>query len=468
MHEEQLYRAALNGDLETVDQLLAAGADPNVVSQGEEEGLPLCAAAAWDRVAVAGALLAGGADVNGQEGGGWRALAWAAANGHAETAQALIEAGAEVDAANDDGDTPLTLAARRGALGVVRVLLEAGADIEKFDADGDTPLDIAVDWVGVHLESALLDQIGQEGWEYVVARQYAKDGTELVTVAGQSPDGEQREQIQAQRGHAAIATLLEEADGVYTPVEQLVARALAHRDTDEDAETWWIVADTLGKRADEETYEALSRLCVSEDAREREFGVDAIAQYGITEEGDKPYLERTLPLLRKMATTEGNPQVLRSVLAALGHQGDHRALPQVLDIIGRPEHRRTMTDAIALADVLPGDPGLLRAEAEGGGERDLWGEGLALLVEMSRDDEEEVRDWATTGIANLDADTPEIREALAARLDDGDLHTVAEAARGLALRKDDRARAGIERVLAGSDDDYAREVADEARRTLEG
>ncbi|MFE3453884.1 ankyrin repeat domain-containing protein [Nonomuraea sp. NPDC059194] len=464
MHEEQLFRAALDGDLETVDELLAAGADPNVVSQGEEEGLPLCAAAARDRVAVAKALLAGGADVNGRESGGWQALAWAAANGHAETAQVLIEAGAEVDAANDGGDTPLTLAARRGALGVVRVLLEAGADVEKADGDDDTPLDIAVDWVGVHLESALLDQIGQEGWEYVVARQYAKDGTELVTVAGQSPDGQQREQIQAQRGHAAVATLLEEADGIYTPVDQLVARALSHRDTDEDAETWWVVADTLGKRADDETYEALSRLCVSEDAREREFGVDAIAQYGVTEDGDKPYRERTLPLLRKMATTEGNPQVLRSVLAALGHQGDPRALPQVLDIIGRPGHTRTMTDAIALADVLPGDPAALHGEQE----RDLWGEGLALLVEMSRDDEDEVRDWATTGIANLDADTPEIRDALAARLDDSDLRTVAEAARGLALRKDGRATAGIQRVLAGSEDDYAREVAEEARGTLEG
>ncbi|MGV9306783.1 MULTISPECIES: ankyrin repeat domain-containing protein [unclassified Nonomuraea] len=463
MHEEQLYRAALTGDLETVGELLAAGADPKVVSQGEEEGLPLCAAAAWDRVAVAQALLAGGADVDGAESGGWRALAWAAANGHAETAQVLIEAGADVNAANDDGDTPLTLAARRGALGVVRVLLDAGADIEKYDADGDTPLDIAVDWVGVHLESALLDQIEQEGWEYVVGRQYAKDGTELVTVAGQSPDGEEREQVQAQRGHAAIATLLEEADGIHTPVDQLVARAVAHRDTDEDAETWWIVADTLGKRADEETYEALSRLCVSEDAREREFGVDAIAQFGVTEDGDKPYRERTLPLLRKMATTEGDPQVLRSVLAALGHQGDPRALPQVLGIIGRPGHKRTMTDAIALADVLPGD-----AEQLGGEEGGLWSEGLALLVEMSADDEDEVRDWATTGLANLDADTPQIREALANRLADSDLRTVAEASRGLALRKDDRARAGFERVLADSDDDYAREVAEEARRSLEG
>ncbi|MDP4509095.1 ankyrin repeat domain-containing protein [Nonomuraea turcica] len=441
MHEEQLYRAALNGETETVGKLLAGGADPNKPSEGEEEGLPLCAAAAWDRHEVAGTLLAAGADVNGRETGGWTALLWAASNGHAATARVLIEAGAGVDTANDDGDTPLSLAARRGALGVVQVLLEAGADPAKYDGDGDTPLDIAVDWVGVHLESALLDQIEQEGWDYVVARQYAKDGTELVTVAGQAPDGEQTEQVQAQRGHAAIATLLEDATGVYPPVERLVARALAHRDIDEDAETWWIVADTLNRRADEETYEALARLCVSEDAREREFGVDAIAQFGFAE-GEKPFLERTLPLLQKMVTTEGNPQVLRSVLAALGHQGDPRALPAVLDIIGRPGHKRTMTDAIALADVLPPD----------------HEEGLALLIEMTEEDEAEVRDWATAGLAGLEADTPRIREALAARLADSDLRTVAEATRGLAIRGDDRAARGAERVLAESDDDYARDL----------
>lgn len=328
MREEELYRAALNGETEKVSELLAGGADPNQASEGDDAGLPLCAAAAWDRVEAIGVLLAAGADVNGRETGGWHALLWAAANGHTDAAHALIEAGAQLDEANDDGDTALTLAARRGALGVVRVLLDNGADAAKYDGDGDSPLDIAADWVGVHLESALLDQIGQDGWEYVVGRQFAKDGTELVTVAGRSADGEESEQVQAQRGHAAIATLLEDVAGADTPIERLVARALAHRDVDEDAETWWVVADTLGKRADEDTYEALARLCVSEDAREREFGVDAIAQFGVTPDGDKPYAERTLPLLQKMATTEGNPQVLRSVLSALGHQGDPAGLPR--------------------------------------------------------------------------------------------------------------------------------------------
>ncbi|MFI6595327.1 HEAT repeat domain-containing protein [Nonomuraea sp. NPDC050536] len=448
MHEDELYQAALGGDLAAVSDLLARGADPN---QATSDGLPLSAAAARDHAPVAEALLAAGAEVNGREGGGWSALLWAAANGCADTARVLIEAGANLDEANEDGDIPLTLAARRGALGVVQALLEAGADAGKYDGDGDTPLENALGWVGVHLENALLETIANEGWDYVVTRQFARDGTELVTVTGLAPDDSTREEVQAQRGHAAIATLLEEATDVRPPVEELVARALAHRDTDEDAETWWIVADTLGRRADEETYEALGRLCVSQDAREREFGVDAIAQFGVTKDA-KPYLERTLPLLQRMATTEPSPQVLRSVLAALGHQGDPRAFPHVMDIITQEGHTRTMTDAIALADVLqPGNA-----------------EGLALLISMTTDDSDEVRDWATAGLAGLELDTPEVRQALADRLDDTDLHTVAEATRGLAERGDSRAEQGVKRVLAESDDEYARELVTEAAAKLSG
>lgn len=445
MHEEQLYRAALDGDEKTVSELLADGADPDRPFEGDDGGLPICAAAARDQVAVIGMLLAAGAGVDTRESGGWTALMWAATNGAAGTARVLIEAGADVDAANEEGDTPLTLAARRGALGVVRELLDAGADAGKFDGDGDTPLDIAADWVGVHLESALLDQVEQEGWTYAVHRRWAGDGTELVTVTATSPDGSETEQVQAQRGHAAVATLLEAAAEEWVPVERLVTRALAHRDLDEDAETWWTVADVLAARGDDETYEALTRLCGSADAREREFGVDAIAQFGVTDD-DKPYLERTLPLLRRMTVTESNPQVLRSVLAALGHQGDPRALPLVLDLIGRPGHRRTTTDAIALADVLPPD----------------HAEGLALLIEMTRDDDPEVRDWATAGLAGLDADTPEIRDALAARLDDDVLRAVAEAAQGLARRGDPRAAHGAARVRAESDDPELLELINDA------
>ncbi|GIH90758.1 ankyrin repeat domain-containing protein [Planobispora siamensis] len=439
-----LYRAATNGRADLVRILLASGADPNRRSGGQDEGLPLCAAAALNRGEAAQALMDAGADPAGREDQGWSPVLWAAANGHADMLRLLLNAGAPAEDANDDGETALTLAARRGAPGAVRALLEAGADPGRPDGDGDTPLAIAYDWLGVQLENALLEQISDrvpEDAGIVVGRTRAEDGTDLVTVRALDAEGAVLAEVQSQRGHAAVATLLEEAAGEPTPFEEMVERALPYRDLDEEAETWWAVAGALSRRGDRGTFEDAVRLCASDDPRKREFAVDVLAQFGFTED-DKPFVEESLPVLRRMAVTEGDERVLRSVLGALGHHADPRALPEVLRIVTAEGWTRTEADPAALAAVLP--PG--------------HSEGLALLIAMTEDPDEGVRDWATMGLAGLDQDSPQIRDALAARLADEDLNTVAEAARGLAERGDPRARAGVERVLAESDDDYARDL----------
>ncbi|GIH99696.1 ankyrin repeat domain-containing protein [Planobispora takensis] len=439
-----LYRAADGGRADLVRMLLAAGADPDRRSGGQDEGLPLCAAAALNRGEAAQALMDAGADPAGREDHGWSPVLWAAANGHADMLRLLLEAGASAEDANDDGETALTLAARRGAPGAVRALLEAGADPGRPDGDGDTPLAIAYDWLGVQLENALLEQISDrvpQDAGIVVGRTRAEDGTDLVTVRALDAEGAVLAEVQSQRGHAAVATLLEEATGELTPFEEMVERALPYRDLDEEAETWWAVAGALSRRGDRHTFEDAVGLCASDDPRKREFAVDVLSQFGFTED-DKPFVEESLPVLRRMAVTEGDERVLRSVLGALGHHADPRALPEVLRIVTTEGWTRTEADPAALAAVLP--PG--------------HDEGLALLIAMTEDPDDDVRDWATMGLAGLDQDGPQIRDALAARLADEDLNTVAEAARGLAERGDPRARTGVERVLAESDDDYARDL----------
>ncbi|MFC3982364.1 ankyrin repeat domain-containing protein [Streptosporangium jomthongense] len=449
-HSTALYAAAAGGRTAIVEALLAHGADPGRISGGEEEGLPLCAAAALGRVETVETLLRAGADPSAREEDGWTALLWAASNGREEALTALLDAGADPEEANESGETALTLAARRGALGATRVLLERGAEADRPDGEGDTPLAIAYDWLGTQLESALLEQLTEqvpEDSQFVVGRSRASDGTDLVTVAAVSQDGERLAELRCQRGHAAVATLLEEATGQLPGVETLVERALPYRDVDEEAETWWTIAGALSKRADEETFEAAARLCVSEDPRRREFGVDVLAEFGFTDD-ERPFLDRTLPILRRMAATEGDERVLRSVLGALGHHADPRSLPEVLEIVTAPGWTRTQADPAALAAVLP--PG--------------HAEGLALLISMSEDPDEEVREWATMGLAGLSEDGGPIRDALAARLGDEELGTVAEATRGLLVRGDPRARQGVERVLAESDedDDYLRDLVKEA------
>lgn len=100
-----LQAAAAGGRAETVDLLLRAGADPNLVPPMSQGGPPLCAAASG------------------------------ASRGHAEVTRLLLKRGAR---ANDKcmagyGPTPLMIAAERGSPDSVRALLASGADVDVVD-----------------------------------------------------------------------------------------------------------------------------------------------------------------------------------------------------------------------------------------------------------------------------------------------------------------------------------------------
>ncbi|MEV7803452.1 ankyrin repeat domain-containing protein [Microbispora sp. NPDC088329] len=459
-----LYRAAVGGHHDIVRLLLEYGADPDLPSGGHEEGLPLCAAACWNHAETVQALLDGGADPDAAEEGGWTALLWAAANGNLESADILLDAGADPGRADDDGDTPLTLATIFGAYGIVWSLLEHGADPSAPGWDGATPLEIATRLAAVDLEALIREEVSArvEGEHTVLtAHSSAPDGTRRVTVEARGAD--RAYSITRQHGHAAIATALETALGLRPPADVLLTRVLPYRELDEDDETWWAAVHALQSRHDEETFLALARLCESDDPVRREFGADVLAEFGEEtgfgketsfgrDAGRDPYHDRTLKLLRDMARHESEPAVVEALLHAFGHRADERALPEVLRIVGAPGREPTVHDPVALAAVLPPDDE----------------DGLTALIRLSECAADEVRDWATMGIAGLPADTPRIRDALVTRLADRDLTTVAEAARGLAGRGDRRAIEGVHRVLceAGADQDYARDLALEAAHEL--
>jgi HEAT repeat protein len=61
---------------------------------------------------------------------------------------------------------------------------------------------------------------------------------------------------------------------------------------------------------------------------------------------------------------------------------------------------------------------------------------IEALLELSRDSDVDVRNWATFALGSqIDVDTPQIREALRNRLSDSDEDTRSEALCGLARRK---------------------------------
>ncbi len=103
-----LLTAVNLGDLEAVELLLEAGADPNI---SDADGFtPLMGAATYNHVEMISLLKEAGADVNVKEKTmGWTALMYAASNGHEETTKLLLELGADKTITDLDNKTALQL-----------------------------------------------------------------------------------------------------------------------------------------------------------------------------------------------------------------------------------------------------------------------------------------------------------------------------------------------------------------------
>ncbi|MER5296769.1 ankyrin repeat domain-containing protein [Streptomyces pharetrae] len=155
---DQLTRAAGNGDVTVVAQLLAAGAEVDAPSRAGRTALDLAVHAGHtDTVRV---LLAAGADPGQQAGeyGESTPLCLAAMHGHTAVAGVLLDAGAPTGAQGRLGHVPLVLAATAvepGHTQTVDLLLRHGADINGV-MKGKTPLEWAVAFGQVEMVQHLL------------------------------------------------------------------------------------------------------------------------------------------------------------------------------------------------------------------------------------------------------------------------------------------------------------------------
>ena len=189
-----LHWAVYHNDVDLVERLIAAGADPKL--KNDYGATPLSEAAVVGNVQVIRKLLTAGADVESANADGqtalmviartsnieaakelirhranvnaveqWRGqtpLMWAAAENQPEMVKLLVKHGAQVNARSrinqwerqvtaeprvqarpSGGFTPLLYAARKGCLECVQVLLKAGADKDLTDPDGVSPLLLA-------------------------------------------------------------------------------------------------------------------------------------------------------------------------------------------------------------------------------------------------------------------------------------------------------------------------------------
>ena len=136
--DRAIYRAAGDGDLGRVRNLLAEGANANAVLDGD--GTPLMAAAVNGHLPAVELLLAEGANPRLAVPGDGTPLIVASTNGHIEVIRRLVQAGAPIDAGVAGDGNPLIAAALRGRLKTVEFLLELGADPNAFVYGDETPL----------------------------------------------------------------------------------------------------------------------------------------------------------------------------------------------------------------------------------------------------------------------------------------------------------------------------------------
>jgi methionyl-tRNA formyltransferase len=198
-------------------------------------------------------------------------------------------------------------------------------------------------------------------------------------------------------------------------LEELVE--LAVREWRSDAE-WPPYLAALAWRGDEAVLDAARGLLEHESPRERAVGAYVLGQLGIPE---RTHPAESAAALEALARRESDPEVLATLAIALGNLGSPHGT-QTLLRLRRHEDAQVRDGA---ADAMAGrdESGVFEA-----------------LIELTADPQPGIRDWATFALGTLSTqDTPTLRDALAARLDDSDDDTRIEAVHGLALRGDTRA-----------------------------
>ena len=135
-----LYIAARRGDLEIVEILLAADADPNAVDASGRS--TLIAALTRKHHDVARMLIAAGADVNKPEKSPGRGPLMLVIDEAPSllSMSILLDAGADMNQPDKRGETPLAAAAFMGRADAARLLLERGVEVNVTNLDGVPPI----------------------------------------------------------------------------------------------------------------------------------------------------------------------------------------------------------------------------------------------------------------------------------------------------------------------------------------
>jgi HEAT repeat protein len=217
-------------------------------------------------------------------------------------------------------------------------------------------------------------------------------------------------------------------------VDELIEAAL----TALDEEVAWDSTCALHWRGTAEVLGRAQLLCRSDCSEERRLGANILGQLGVP---DRTFPSECAALLFTMLDSEIDADVLQAIFSAFGHLHESKVIAVA------PQYAKHPDSDVRFAVVLA----LTGHEDEAA---------VDLLIALSDDSDSDVRDWATFGLGTqLKLDTPQIRNALTARLDDPDDDARGEAMIGLAYRRDRRAIPAIKKDLESCVTEKAVEAA---------
>jgi methionyl-tRNA formyltransferase len=207
-------------------------------------------------------------------------------------------------------------------------------------------------------------------------------------------------------------------------LDELVS--LARAEWGSDAE-WAPYLSALAYRGGEDVLGAARALSAEEDPAARGLAACVLGQLGLPV---RTFPAESAGALEAMAARERDPGVLAAIAHGFGNLGEPHGIEVLLGLRAHPAAQ--VRDGVATALAGRHDPRAIDA-----------------LIELTGDTDAEIRDWATFALGTLATqDTPQLRDALAARLADEDADTRVEAIHGLAMRGDLRAAEPALELLA--------------------